>query len=102
MSLQPPRRDDEGFLGPALAGVCIAVVLSVPAAAALASLAGDSYNARVLVYCLMLLWIVTGSIVIFRRTWRGEKRTPTLARVLLWCASIWLWPLLILFGRSRS
>ena len=53
------------FLGAPLAGVCLAVVVSVPLSAFLASFCGDTYNARVAVYGGLLLWIVVGAVSVF-------------------------------------
>lgn len=87
-----------GFLGPALAGACIAVILSVPAAAWTARLIGDTYEVRATVYCCFLLWVVCGAVCVFMRTWRGEQGQLSLGKIVLWFASVWLWPLLLLAG----
>ncbi|MDO5530436.1 hypothetical protein [Sutterella sp.] len=95
MSLQRPGSGKGQFFGPALAGVCIAVVLSVPAAAFTARFLGDNYNTRALVYCCFLLWVVCGAVAVFMKTWKSEESRLTLPRILLWFLSVWLWPLLL-------
>lgn len=106
MSLAPQkpnngRKPAGSFFGPALAGACLAVVLSVPAAAYTAAFLGDTYEKRALIYGLFLLWAVVGAIVIFWKTHASETQTLSLARILLWFASAWLWPLLLLSSRKR-
>lgn len=88
-----PRHDS--FFGPALAGVCIAVVLSVPAAAFTARFFGDTYSTRAAVYCGFLLWVVCGAAAVFLKTWRAEQGGLTPGRIVLWFVSVWLWPLLL-------
>lgn len=93
MSLHPSNGN---FLGPALAGACIAVVLSVPTAAWTARIIGDTYEVRAIVYCSFLLWVVCGAIYVFVQTWRGEQGQLSFGKIILWFASVWLWPLLLL------
>lgn len=89
----------------ALAGLTIAVALSVPLAAmagsALAVLFGDSYETRVAIYGVLLLHVIVGAGVLFARVARHETRALSVGRVLLWLVSLWLWPLLFLM-RSRG
>lgn len=92
MSLHTPGP----LFGSALAGACSAVVLSVPVAAWTARLLGDSYESRVLVYSCFLLWVVAGAVSVFIRTRKVERDRLTPGRILLWFASVWLWPLLLL------
>ena len=77
-------------------------MLSVPTAAFTASFFGDTYEVRATVYGLLLLWVVTGSILIFARTYKKERKLPTPGRIFLWFASVWLWPLLLIFGKRRD
>ncbi len=90
----------------ALAGVALALALSVPLAALLGSwggaLLGDSYNQRVLVYAVLLLYVVVGAGVLFAKVARHETRPLSAGRVLLWLASLWLWPALLLAGRGKA
>lgn len=87
----------------ALAGLGLALVLSVPVAALLGSWlgdrVGDSYEARVTAYGLLLLHVVVGAVVLFVRVARHETRPLSAGRVALWLASLWLWPLLLLWRR---
>lgn len=99
-SRQPPNKKKGEFFGPALVGACLAVVLSVPTAAIVAAWLGDTYEKRALVYCIFLLWALVGAILIFAKTYRYESKQITLFRVLLWLASAWLWPLLLLRRRK--
>lgn len=82
----------------ALAGVALALLLSVPLAALLGRLAGDllgdSYGMRVAVYGGLLLYVVVGAGVLFARVARHETRPLGLKRLALWLASLWLWPAL--------
>ena len=74
MSFQGPHNQPNQFFGPALAGACIAVVLSVPAAALTAA--------------------VFGAILVYLKTWKAEKQPLSLRLILLWFLSVWMWPLL--------
>lgn len=88
----------------ALAGLGLALLLSVP----LAALAGrwlgdwlaDDYGTRVAVYGALLLYVVVGAVVLFVRVAQHETRPLSAGRVLRWLASLWLWPLL-LWPRGR-
>ncbi len=87
----------------ALAGLALALALSVPLAAwlgaTLADLWGDSYGRRVAVYALLLAHVVAGTVLLFVKVARHETRPLTGGRLLLWLASLWLWPLLLLARR---
>jgi predicted anti-sigma-YlaC factor YlaD len=88
----------------ALAGLGLALLLSVFVAALLGRVLGDlfvgSYGARVAVYSLLLLYVVIGAVVLFIKVAQHETRPLSAARVLTWFASLWLWPLLLL-GRKK-
>ena len=88
----------------ALAGLALALLLSVLTAAlagrVLADMFGGDYNARVTVYGLLLLHVVVGAVVLFIKVAQHESRPLTAGRVLTWFASLWLWPLLLLTGRK--
>ena len=88
----------------ALAGLALALLLSVLAAAMagslLADMFGGGYNARVTVYGLLLLHVVVGAVVLFIKVAQHETRPLTPGRVLTWVVSLWLWPLL-LAGRKK-
>ena len=87
----------------ALAGVGIALLLSVGLAALLGSALGDllvgSYGARVAAYGALLLYVVVGAGVLFAKVAQHETRPLSARRVGLWLASLWLWPLLLLRPR---
>ncbi|MBK9132905.1 MAG: hypothetical protein IPM15_00715 [Betaproteobacteria bacterium] len=84
----------------ALAGVGLALLLSVPIAAALGSALGDAlggtYGWRAGVYSGLLLYVVAGAFVLFTKVARHETRPLSAPRVGLWLASLWLWPGLLL------
>jgi hypothetical protein len=83
----------------ALAGLALALLLSVLIAAGLGRLLGDaisgSYGARVAVYGLLMLHVVVGAGVLFVKVAQHETRPLSAGRVLKWLASLWLWPLLL-------
>jgi uncharacterized membrane protein YfcA len=84
----------------ALVGLGLALVLAVLTAAMAGAFFGDlvadSYDARVSVYGVLLLYVVVGAVVLFKRVAQYETRPVSLQRVLLWWLSLWLWPLLLL------
>ena len=84
----------------AIAGVGIALLLSVLTAAMAGSAVGDllggGYGTRVAVYGGLLLYVVVGAGVLFAKVARHETRPLTPRRVALWWASLWLWPALLL------
>jgi hypothetical protein len=83
----------------ALAGVAIALLLSVLVAALLGAALGDviagTYGARVAVYGALLLYVVVGAAVLFAKVAQHETRPLSPGRVGLWFASLWLWPVLL-------
>lgn len=87
----------------ALAGVGLALLLAVLAAAGLGSLLGDlivgTYGARVAFYGALLLYVVVGAGVLFVKVAQHETQALSPSRVALWFASLWLWPLLLLRRR---
>lgn len=91
----------------ALAGLLLALVLSVVLASWLgATLAdavvGPTYRDRVIVYGVLLLHVVAGAVVLFIRVARHETRPLTVGRLGVWVASLWLWPLLCFAGPSST
>jgi hypothetical protein len=88
--------------GPPLAGVILAVVVSILVAAMVAGQVGATYEERALVYAGFVLWVVLGAAVVFILAHRGEAGRLSITRVLLWAASIWLWPVFLLLRRRRS
>ena len=89
----------------ALAGVAVALLLSVLVAALAGRVLGDAlggdYGARVTVYSLLLLYVVVGAVVLFVKVAQFETRALSPGRVLTWLASLWLWPLLLLAARKK-
>lgn len=89
----------------ALAGVGLALLLSVPIAALLGSAIGDAlggtYGWRAGVYAALLLYVVVGGFVLFAKVARYETRPLSAQRVGLWLASLWLWPGLWLMAAGR-
>ncbi len=90
----------------ALAGVGIALLLSVLVAALAGSALGDliagTYGARVAVYAALLLYVVVGAGVLFAKVAQHETRPLSAGRVGLWLLSLWLWPGLLLAGRRKA
>lgn len=90
----------------ALAGVALALLLSVPIAALVGSALGDvlggSYGWRAGVYSVLLLYVVVGAFVLFAKVARHETRPLSAQRVGLWLASLWLWPGLLLVARRPA
>lgn len=90
----------------ALAGVGLALLLSVPLAALLGSALGDwvggSYGWRAGVYGMLLLYVVVGTGVLFVKVAQHETRPLSARRVGLWLASLWLWPVLWLLASRRA
>ena len=88
----------------ALAGVALALLLSIFIAAGAGRLLGDAwggdYGSRVTIYGLLLLYVVVGAGVLFARVARFETRPLNPGRVLIWLASLWLWPLLLALARK--
>jgi hypothetical protein len=96
-------RDPLWRLRHALAGVALALLLSVLVAAFAGRLVGDAaggdYGHRATVYLALLAHVVVGAVVLFARVARHETRPLSPGRVLVWFASLWLWPLLLAAGR---
>jgi MFS family permease len=88
----------------ALAGMAIALFLSVLIAALigrlLGDLFGDSYGLRVALYAALLVYVVAGAAVLFAKVARHETRPLTPGRLALWLASLWVWPGLLLAGKG--
>ena len=97
-----PNNDPLTRYGPPLAGVILAVVLSILVAAMVAGQVEGTYEKRAFVYAGFVLWVVLGAAVVFILAHRGEAGRLSITRVLLWAASIWLWPVFLLLRRRRS
>jgi hypothetical protein len=89
----------------ALAGVGLALLLSVFAAsfagAALGEVFGGGYGMRVAWYGGLLAYALTGAVVLFVKVAQHETAPLSFARVARWFASLWLWPLLWAASRKR-
>lgn len=87
----------------ALAGMALALLASVLLAAVLGRVIGDliadSYGLRVALYSALLVYVVIGAVLLFLRVAQHETRPLSAGRVLLWLASLWLWPALLLRRR---
>jgi len=79
-----------------LLGAVIAVIVSVMLAATVAGHIGDDYSTRASIYTFAVLWVLAGAVVVFMLAHRGETKSLSVGRVLLWIASIWLWPVFAL------
>jgi hypothetical protein len=90
----------------ALAGLALALLLSVITAALLGRWLGDAlggtYGWRAGIYGALLLYVVIGAGVLFAKVARHETRPLSAGRVLLWFGSLWLWPGLLFAGRGRK
>jgi MFS family permease len=88
----------------ALVGMALALLASVLLAALLGRVLGDliadSYGLRVALYAGLLVYVIVGAGLLFVRVAQHETRPLGLGRLLLWLASLWLWPALLL-GRRR-
>ena len=97
--MTPMENDPLWKLRHALAGVGLALLLSVFAAAVagrvIGDLFGDSYGVRVAIYGALLLYVVVGAGVLFAKVARHETRPLSAGRLLRWFACLWLWPLLL-------
>jgi hypothetical protein len=89
----------------ALAGVGLALLLSVFTAAfagaAIGDLIGGGYGTRVAVYGGLLLYVVVGAGVLFVKLAQHETTPLSFSRVARWFASLWLWPLLLAAASKR-
>jgi hypothetical protein len=98
-----PIEDPLYKLRHAIAGVALALLLSVVLAALLGRWLGDSfgdsYALRAGIYGALLLYVVIGAVVLSMRVAAHETRPLSAGRVLLWLASLWLWPALFLVRR---
>ena len=96
MPFLAPQNGKPTIYGSTLIGACLGVIFSIPIAALTAASFNTSYELRALVYCCFLLWVVIGAIIIFLKTYKAPQAPLSLKGILLWCFSLWLWPLLII------
>lgn len=85
--------------GRALAGVLIAVVISVLVAALIGGSLPLDYGGRAWVYTGLVAYVLAGGFVVFKLTAGAEQGGLSLGRVLKWTASLWIWPLFLLLRR---
>ena len=97
-----PEDDPLTRYGAPLASVIIALVVSIMVAAMMAGQIEGEYQTRAVVYTGCVLWVLLGAVVVFVRAHRGEAGRISPVRVLLWAASIWLWPLFLLLRRGHN
>jgi uncharacterized membrane-anchored protein len=90
----------------ALIGMALALMLSVLIAAFagsfIADLFADSYGLRVAVYSALLVYVIVGAVLLFKRVAQHETRPVSAQRLALWLASLWLWPVLLLGKREGT
>jgi cytochrome bd-type quinol oxidase subunit 2 len=96
--------DDDPLLkyGSPLAGVLIAIIVSMMLAATIAGQLEGDYRTRAVVYTAAVLWVLAGGAVMFLLAYRGERGRLSVGRVLLWTISIWLWPLFLVLRRRPA
>lgn len=87
--------------GAPLAAVLLAVVLSVLVAALAAGQMEGAYDTRAAIYAGLVLWVLVGAVVMFILAHGSEGGRLSPARVLLWTATIWLWPVFALIAWQR-
>jgi general stress protein CsbA len=85
--------------GRPLAGVLIAVVISILIAAMIGGSVPFEYETRAWVYTLLVVYLLVGGVVVFRMVADSEQGPLTPVRVLKWTASLWVWPLFLLSRR---
>jgi hypothetical protein len=92
---------DDPFLKIArpLAGVLIAVVVSMLIAAMIGGALPLDYNGRAWVYTGLLCYVIAGAVVVFKLASGGETQPLTAARIVKWTLSLWAWPALLLASR---
>jgi len=99
-----PSPDDQDPLiryGAPLAAVLLAVVLSIMVAALTAGQFDGDYSTRAAIYTGLVLWVLVGAAVMFVLAHRSEGGRLSPGRVLLWTATIWLWPVFALLAWQR-
>jgi putative Ca2+/H+ antiporter (TMEM165/GDT1 family) len=83
-----------------LLGVLAATFINVLIAALIGGALPFEYSGRAWSYTALVLYVIVGAVMIFRLTAEAE-RDFSVARVVKWALSIWLWPLLLLASRRR-
>ena len=102
--MTPGENDPLWRLRHALAGVGVALLLSVPLSAlagrVIGDVLGDSYGLRVAIYGGLLVYVLVGAVVLFVRVAQHEKKPLSLTRLVVWTLSLWLWPALLAARRG--
>jgi len=97
----PDNQDPLIRYGAPLAAVLLAVVLSIMVAALAAGQIDGDYSTRASIYTGLVLWVLVGAAVMFVLAHRSEGGRLSPGRVLLWTATIWLWPVFALLAWQR-
>jgi hypothetical protein len=99
----PDPEDQDPLIryGAPLAAVLLAVVLSIMVAALTAGQFEGDYSTRAAIYTGLVLWVLVGAAVMFILAHRSEGGRLSPGRVLLWTATIWLWPVFALLAWQR-
>jgi hypothetical protein len=100
--MSDPHDDPLLKYGSPLAGVLIAIIVSMMLAATVAGQLDGDYETRAVVYTVAVLWVLAGAAVMFLLVHRGERGRLSVGRVLLWTISIWLWPLFLVLRRRPT
>ncbi len=82
-----------------LAGVLIAVVISMLVAAMIGGALPLDYAGRAWAYTGLMCYVIAGAVVVFRLAAGGETQPLTPARIVKWTLSLWAWPALLLARR---
>ncbi len=85
--------------GRSLAGVLIAVVLSMMIAAVIGGSMPFEYRERAWAYTGLVCYVLAGGFVVFKLTADAEQGPLSIGRVLKWTTSLWVWPLFLLLRR---
>jgi peptidoglycan/LPS O-acetylase OafA/YrhL len=99
----PDPHDNDPLIryGAPLAAVLLAVVLSILIAAVTAGQFEGDYSTRAAIYTVLVLWVLVGAVLMFILAHRSEGGRLSPGRVLLWTATIWLWPVFALLAWQR-
>jgi hypothetical protein len=94
-----PSNDPLTRIARPLAGVLIAVVVSLLIAAMIGGALPLDYAGRAWAYTGLMCYVIAGAVVVFRLASGGETQPLTPARILKWTLSVWAWPALLLVSR---
>ena len=93
--MAPP---DDPFLryAPTLAAALLALVFNLLVSALIGGSMPLEYTGRATVFTALMLYVLAGAVVLFRKVAAAESGPLSAARVLRWAVSMWFWPLLLL------